>query len=107
MPHVDVELGRRVIGKGSIVSAVLSAANRDPAHFAEPDRFDIGREDNRHLAFGWGTHFCLGAPLARAEGQIALGTLVRRVPQLALASDQPEWRSSTEVRGLKALPVTF
>jgi pimeloyl-[acyl-carrier protein] synthase len=107
MAEADVAIGGRTIGKGAIVSAVLSAANRDPAHFVEPDRFDITREDNRHLAFGWGTHFCLGAPLARAEGQIALGTLVGRLPKLALAGNQPEWRRSTEVRGLNALPVTF
>jgi cytochrome P450 len=85
----------------------IGAANRDPAHFPEPDRLDLARADNRHIAFGFGIHFCLGAPLARLEGQIALGTLARRLPRLALATDAPEWRESQVLRGLKALPVTF
>jgi cytochrome P450 len=75
--------------------------------FPEPDRLDIGRADNRHIAFGWGIHFCLGAPLARIEGQIAINTLLRRMPKLALATDQPEYRQSLTLRGLKALPVSF
>lgn len=107
MSTADVEVCGRLIARGAIVSAVLSAANRDPACFPQPECFDIKRENNRHLAFGRGAHFCLGAPLARAEGQIAVGTLVNCLPELALVSDSPEWRRSTEVRGLKALPVTF
>jgi len=103
----DVELGGTLIPKGALVSAVLGAANRDPAHFPEPDRLDLARPDNRHLAFGWGIHFCLGAPLARVEGQIAIGALARRLPGLALATDRPEWRESSALRGLRALPVTF
>jgi pimeloyl-[acyl-carrier protein] synthase len=103
----DVELGGRLIPKGALVSAVVGAANRDPAHFPEPDRLDLARPDNRHLAFGWGIHFCLGAPLARVEGQIAIGALARRLPGLALATDRPEWRESSALRGLRALPVTF
>jgi cytochrome P450 len=85
----------------------LAAANRDPAQFADPERLDIGREDNRHIAFGWGIHFCLGAPLARVEGQIAINTLVQRMPKLALASDKADWRFSLTLRGLERLPVTF
>lgn len=103
----DVELGGKVIPKGALLSAVLGAANRDPAHFPEPDRLDITRHDNRHLAFGWGIHFCLGAPLARVEGQVAIGALARRLPALALATERPEWRESSALHGLKALPVTF
>jgi cytochrome P450 len=104
--HSEVEIGGRAIPKGAIVSAILGAANRDPSRFADPDRFDVTRRDMRHLAFGTGAHFCLGAPLARAEAQIAIGTLVRRFPHLALAGDGHEWRDSTEMRGLKRLLVT-
>ncbi|MGH7414150.1 MAG: cytochrome P450, partial [Candidatus Rokuibacteriota bacterium] len=77
------------------------------AHFPDPDRLDIGRHDNRHIAFGFGIHFCLGAPLARVEGQLALGALIRRIPKLRLASPDLEWRESSTLRGLKALPVEF
>jgi cytochrome P450 len=103
---VDVEIGGRAIDKGAMVVTVIGAANRDPAQFPEPDRLDLGRVDNRHVAFGFGIHFCLGAPLARLEGQVALGTLARRLPALALATDAVEWRESQVLRGLKALPVT-
>ena len=103
---VDVEIGGRAIDKGAMVVTVIGAANRDPAQFPEPDRLDLGRVDNRHIAFGFGIHFCLGAPLARLEGQVALGALARRLPALALATDTVEWRESQVLRGLKALPVT-
>jgi pimeloyl-[acyl-carrier protein] synthase len=89
------------------VVAALGAANRDPARFAEPDRLDIGRREREHIAFGFGIHFCLGAPLARLEAQIALGTLLRRMPRLELATDAPQWRESSTLRGLKALPLSF
>lgn len=105
--NTDVEVGGRKIPRGALVYGMLGAANRDPAQFPDPDRLDLGRADNRHIAFGWGIHFCLGAPLARVEGQIAIGTLARRLPRLALATDTPEWRESSALRGLKALPVTF
>jgi cytochrome P450 len=85
----------------------IGAADRDPAQFPEPDRLDIGRTENRHIAFGWGIHFCLGAPLARVEGQLAINTLVRRLPKLALATEAPAFRQSLTLRGLSALPVTF
>jgi pimeloyl-[acyl-carrier protein] synthase len=107
MTTTDVEIGGKPIPKGSIVAAVIGAANRDPAHFPDPDRLDITRRENRHIAFGFGIHFCLGAPLARIEGQVAIGTLLRRMPALKLVSDTPEWRESSVLRGLKALPVTF
>jgi pimeloyl-[acyl-carrier protein] synthase len=107
IPNADVEIGGQTIPKGDLVMALLGAANRDPAHFPDPDRLDFRRADNRHLAFGWGIHFCLGAPLARLEGQIAIGTVAARLPKLALATDAPRWRPATTLRGLEALPVTF
>jgi pimeloyl-[acyl-carrier protein] synthase len=107
MATADVEIGGKEIPKGSVVVAAIGAANRDPAHFSDPDRLDITRRDNRHIAFGFGIHFCLGAPLARIEGQIAIGTLLRRMPALKLVSDTPEWRETSALRGLKTLPVTF
>ena len=107
MTTADVELGGRQVPKGAMVVAALGAANRDPAQFADPDRLDVTRRDVRHISFGYGIHFCLGAPLARVEGQIALGTLLRRVPRLALAETMPEWRESSVLRGLKRLRVTF
>jgi cytochrome P450 len=103
----DVEIDGRRIEKGSIVVGAVGAANRDPAHFADPDRLDLARADNRHLAFGFGIHFCLGAALARVEGQVAIATLLRRLPGLRLDIETPEWRESSVLRGLKALPVRF
>ncbi len=107
MTMTDVEISGTPIPKGSIVAAIIGAANRDPAQFSDPERLDVARRENRHIAFGFGIHFCLGAPLARVEGQIAIGTLLRRLPALELASAQPEWRESSVLRGLKALQVTF
>jgi len=104
---VELELGGRAIPEGSIVLGIIGAANRDPAMFPDPDRLDLARTDNRHLAFGGGIHFCLGAALARLEAQIAFGALVRRLPRLALATPTPEWRPAAVLRGLTALPVTF
>ncbi len=103
----DVTIGDTTIRKSEMVMTFIGAADRDPAHFPEPDRLDIARPDNRHIAFGWGIHFCLGAPLARVEGQIAINTLVRRLPSLALATDKPEFRESVTLRGLKRLPVSY
>jgi len=106
--NADVEIGGRKIPSGSMVVATIGAANRDPSHFPDPDRLDIARSENRHVSFGFGIHFCIGAPLARVEGQIALGTLLRRMPGLALqAGATPDWRESSTLRGLKKLPVTF
>jgi cytochrome P450 len=103
----EVTIGGRTIGKGEMVMPFVGAADRDPSQFTGPDRLDLGRTDNRHIAFGWGIHFCLGAPLARVEGQIAIDSLVRRLPRLTLVDDEPEYRQSLTLRGLKALPVTF
>jgi len=105
--NTDVEIGGRRLPAGSMVVTAIGAANRDPAQFADPDRLDVTRRDVRHISFGYGIHFCLGAPLARVEGQIALGTLLRRAPQLALAEPTPEWRESSVLRGLKRLRVTL
>jgi cytochrome P450 len=107
MPSEDVTIGGHTIPKGEMVMPFIGAADRDPAQFPDPDRLDIARADNRHIAFGWGIHFCLGAPLARVEGQIAINTLVQRLPKLALATDRPEYRRSLTLRGLVTLPVTF
>lgn len=94
---------------GDVVRVVLASANRDACQFAQPDTLDVTRRDNRHLAFGMGIHYCLGAPLARLEGQIGLQTLFERFPDLQLAVPAPklEWRSGVLFRGLKKLPVNF
>jgi cytochrome P450 len=105
-PH-DLELGGQRIRQRQAVIAVMGAANRDPARFPEPDRLDLGREDNRHLAFGWAGHFCFGAPLARIEGQIAFRSLLCRFPELRLEPEPLAWRENLGLRGLKALPVSF
>jgi cytochrome P450 len=86
---------------------LLAAANRDPAQFPDPDRLDITREENHHLAFGLGIHFCLGAPLARVEGQIAIGEMVRRFPDMRLKLEKPPYKEQITLRGLAALPVAL
>jgi cytochrome P450 len=103
----DVEIDGVRVSVGERLFTLIGAANRDPVQFPDPDRFDITREDNRHLAFGHGIHFCLGASLARLEGQLAIGTLVRRLPGLKLETDTPQWREAFTLRGLQALPVSF
>jgi cytochrome P450 len=107
MPSAEATIGGRTIKPGEMVMPFIGAADRDPAQFPDPDRLDIARADNRHVAFGMGIHFCLGAPLARVEGQIAINTLVQRLPKLALATERPEHRQSLTLRGLKALAVAF
>ncbi len=107
IPSAAVAIGGLTIQAGEMVMPFIGAADRDPAHFPDPDRLDIARRDNRHVAFGLGIHFCLGAPLARLEGQIAINTLAQRLPKLALATDRPEYRQSLTLRGLKTLPVAF
>ncbi len=103
----DVELGGKHIQKRQAVIAVMGAANRDPERFPDPDRLDICRQDNRHVAFAWASHFCFGAPLARIEGQIAFETVLRRMPNLKLNTDKVSWRENLGLRGLIRLPVTF
>jgi cytochrome P450 len=103
----DVVLGGEPIEQGQAVMAVMGAANRDPERFADPDRLDLTRQDNRHLAFAWGPHFCFGAPLARLEGQIAFETLLTRLPDLELIGGPPQWRANLGLRGLAALPIRW
>ncbi|HEU5228465.1 MAG TPA: cytochrome P450, partial [Ktedonobacteraceae bacterium] len=103
----DVELGGKKIRKRQAVIAVMGAANRDPERFPDPDRLDVQRQDNRHVAFAWASHFCFGAPLARIEGQVALEAVLRRMPALALKPEPIKWRANLGLRGLTALPVSF
>ena len=102
-----VEVRGHTIPAGQTVAFLLGSANHDAERFTEPGRLDIGRDPNPHLAFGKGIHYCLGAPLARLEGQIAIGTLLRRLPHLALADAPIEYRDNLTLRGLRRLPVTF
>ncbi|NBM17968.1 cytochrome P450 [Streptomyces sp. GC420] len=102
-------LGGQRIAAGDPVLVVLAAADRDPERFQEPDTLDLARRDNQHLGYGHGIHYCLGAPLARLEGQTALATLLRRLPDLRLAVDPADlrWRGGLIMRGLRTLPVEF
>jgi cytochrome P450 len=103
----DVVLGGKQIRKKQAVIAVMAAGNRDPERFPDPDRLDLERRDNRHLAFGWAAHFCFGAPLARLEAQIAFEALLDRFPTLQLTGDELVWRDNLGLRGLQALPLRY
>jgi cytochrome P450 len=103
----DLTIGNQMIRKGQLVSLMLGAANRDPEQFPEPDRLDVTRQPNKHLAFGLGHHFCLGAPLVRLEARIAFAELLRRLPNLRLDGDVPVYRNDFNLRGLQALRVAF
>jgi pimeloyl-[acyl-carrier protein] synthase len=103
----DVELGGKLIRKRQAVYAVMGAANRDPARFPKPDQLDIRRKDNRHVAFGFGAHYCFGAPLARIEGQIAFTAVLKRLNNVRLKSEPVQWRQNLGLRGLTALPISF
>jgi pimeloyl-[acyl-carrier protein] synthase len=103
----DMTLRGKSIRKGARLVAVLAAANRDPARFSDPDRLDLLRSDNRHVAFGWAAHFCFGAPLARMEGQIAFNVLLRRLKNPALVNRKLEWRENAGLRGLTKLHISF
>ncbi|MFF4329599.1 cytochrome P450 [Streptomyces sp. NPDC048387] len=102
-------LGGQEIAVGDPVLVVLAAADRDPARFTDPDTLDLSRSDNQHLGYGHGIHYCLGAPLARLEGQTALATLLKRLPDLELAVPPADlrWRGGLIMRGLRTLPVRF
>ncbi len=103
----DIVLGGKLIRKRQAVIAVMAAANRDPERFPDPDRVDLAREDNRHVAFGWAAHFCFGAPLARTEGQVAFGSMLRRFSDIQLKPGPITWRTNLGLRGLVSLPVAF
>jgi cytochrome P450 len=105
----DTELAGQTIPARDMIIPLLAAANRDPAVFEDPDRLDITRSHNPHLGFGKGPHYCLGAPLARLEGEIALTTLLQRLPNLrpALALDDLAWRTNPMFRSLETLPVVW
>jgi cytochrome P450 len=108
-PVEDVTIGAVTVPAGETVLLSLAAANRDPARFPDPERLDLGRDASGHLALGRGIHYCVGAPLARLETEIAVSALLERLPDLALAADPAElrWRPSLRARGLLALPVTY
>lgn len=103
----DTEIGDQRLRAGQKIYCMLHAGNRDPVRFADPDRFDIGRKDNRHLGLGQGIHFCLGAVLTRIETKIAINTIVQRLPDLRLDTDELTWMPNLAMRGLKVLPVAF
>jgi pimeloyl-[acyl-carrier protein] synthase len=103
----DIEVGGKTIKKGQEAVVLLGAGNRDPTVFDNPDQLDITRDKVSVLSFGGGVHFCLGAPLARLEGQLAFRALLERFPKLELATDAPEFRETLTLRGLKSLPVRF
>ncbi len=103
----DVDLGGKRIERGQLVAQMLGAANRDPEVFPEPDQFDITRNSGRHIAFGYGIHFCIGAPLARIEADIAFRTLLRRFPAIRLKHKHVDWREEIVFRGLNSLMVQF
>ncbi len=101
----DLELGGRTIARGDRVFSMIHAANRDPRRFDNPHRFDIHRTENRHIVFGYGIHFCLGAPLARLEGEIGLSALVRKLRNIELLDPDPPWHDSLVLRGVSELPI--
>jgi len=103
----ELQIGEVTVPKGSFLALLLGAANRDPAVFPHPDRFDVTRSPNHHLAFGAGPHFCLGAPLARLEARIAIRTLLQRFPRMGLADSAIEFKGYAHLRALKSLPVVL
>src|SRR5262249_53093126 len=105
----DTTVAGVTVPRGELVLAALVSANRDEQQFQDADRLDLGREPNPHVAFGQGTHYCLGATLARLEGQIAIATLLRRTENLKLAvpANPLRWKRGLVLRGLESLPVVF
>ena len=103
----DAILGGKPIRKGQSLTIVLAAANRDPEQFPDPDRLDLTRTPNRHLAFGWAAHYCLGAPLTRMMSQVAFNAILHRLPGLTVLTSQPRWRSLAAMRGLQGLELSF
>ena len=107
MAMEDVAIGRRQVRAGESVVTLLGASNRDPARFVGPDRLDLGRDEGAPLSFGSGIHYCLGASLARLEGQVVFGRLLDRFAAMELATDTVDYRTSLTLRGLVELPVRF
>lgn len=103
----DIQIDGKHIGRGDLVCLSFAAGNRDPEQFAAPAQLDVMRKPNRHLAFGHGLHYCVGAALARLEAQIAINTILKRLPKLRLETEDLEWNRNLSLRGLKSLPVTF
>ncbi len=103
----DASIGGRLIRKGDLVNTVIGSANRDPERYSEPDCFTITRNEGRHLGFGVGIHFCIGAPLVRLEAEIVFETILRRFPRISLAAETLEWQEHPIFRGLKNLPVVL
>ncbi|GAA2872720.1 cytochrome P450 [Streptosporangium fragile] len=103
----DIDIAGTTIPRGAPVWLMLASGNRDPRRFADPDRFDPDRRDNRHLGFGSGVHYCFGAPLARLEAQLALAEIARRLGELRLVDDPPPYRRNPVLRGPRHLPVAF
>jgi len=103
----DFDWNGRHFDKGCVVNIAIGGANRDPAQFSDPDRLDVRRTDNKHIAFGYGPHFCLGASLARLEGQVVLRTLLQRFPNMQLQQDSIQWKSNTTFRAVKSLQVSL
>jgi pimeloyl-[acyl-carrier protein] synthase len=103
----DIHIAGKQIRKGQLVCLCFAAANRDPEHFTLPQQLEINRHPNRHLAFGHGLHYCVGAALARLEGQIAINSVLRAYPGLQLADEKLKWHRNFTLRGLKSLPVVF
>ena len=103
----DAEIQGKQIRKGDLVNSIVGSANRDPRRFSNPDHFDITRDEGRHLGFGLGIHFCIGAPLVRLEAEIVFETILRRFPDIRLATEMLEWQEHPIFRGLKSLPVNL
>ena len=109
MAKHDFEWNGQLLHEGDFVMVLTGSANRDASQFVQPDQLDLARKENKHIGFGYGIHFCIGAPLARIEAKIAFGSLLRRLPNLRLACDasELEWRDNFSVRGLLSLPLAF
>jgi cytochrome P450 len=107
IPFEPVEIGGRHIPENSYLLCLVGAANRDPEVYPDPDRLDVTRKNVKPMSFGGGIHYCLGAYLARLEGEVVFETLLRRIPQMKLDTLEPEWNQNTFIRGLKALPVSW
>jgi pimeloyl-[acyl-carrier protein] synthase len=103
----ETHIGGKTIPASQMIFISLVAANRDPAQFPEPDRFDITRKENRHIAFGYNIHYCAGAPLGRVEAQVAIATVLKRFPNIRISTDKIEREPSLILRGMRALPVVF